>query len=177
MDQETDKQLSALLRLAQNGDSYAYSEFLERVSLELKPYLYAKVGANMADDALQEILVSIHSARHTFLPSRPLAPWLFAIAHRRVTDLLRSQRRFERKRDAFAMEETLKVSSAENKLGDALLELGERDRNIVSKLKLEGYSVNEVADQLSLSVSAVKVAAHRAYSKLKKILSGGANEL
>jgi len=47
----------------------------------------------------------------------------------------------------------------------------EREKKIITLLKLENYSIKDAAKILNLSESAVKVAAHRAYKKIKKILS------
>jgi RNA polymerase sigma-70 factor (ECF subfamily) len=48
--------------------------------------------------------------------------------------------------------------------------MSERERKIITLLKIENYSIKEAAKILNLSESALKVAAHRAYKKIKKLL-------
>ena len=41
------------------------------------------------EDAVQDVLMTVHSIRQTYDPNRPFGPWLVTIAHRRVVDRLR----------------------------------------------------------------------------------------
>ena len=54
----------------------------------------------------------------------------------------------------------------------ALGTLPERQREIVSALKLRDESVKEVSERLGMTESAVKVTAHRGYRKLRRLLGG-----
>jgi RNA polymerase sigma-70 factor (ECF subfamily) len=45
------------------------------------------------EDVVQETLISVHKARHTYDPARPFAPWFYAIASHRVVDVFRRDRR------------------------------------------------------------------------------------
>ena len=49
----------------------------------------------------------------------------------------------------------------------ALKELPERQRKVFQMIKIEGYTAKEVANEMGMSVSAVKVSAHRTMVKLK----------
>src|SRR5690348_14852185 len=50
-----------------------------------------------AEDLVQDCWLRIHHSRHTYLPSEPLLPWIFAIArHTRLDDYRRRQRRGRR---------------------------------------------------------------------------------
>jgi len=46
----------------------------------------------------------------------------------------------------------------------------EKQKTIFTRMKIEGYTAQEVAKELDMSVSAVKVSAHRTLSKLKSQL-------
>ncbi len=75
---------------AQGGDREAYAQLLS----ELFPLLHRFVirkwpTAHVTEDVVQEILVSIHLARHTCDPGRPFTPWLVTIAARRTVDAAR----------------------------------------------------------------------------------------
>jgi RNA polymerase sigma-70 factor (ECF subfamily) len=58
----------------------------------------------------------------------------------------------------------------------AIEALPERQREIVSALKLRDESVKEVSTRMGMSPSAVKVTAHRAYRALRRALGGGDRE-
>src|SRR6516165_7888891 len=85
---------SILMARAQEGDGAAYHRLLQ----EITPYLRSLAArryrdANDTEDAVQDVLLTIHSIRQTYDPTRPFAPWLVAIANRRFIDRLRRQGR------------------------------------------------------------------------------------
>ncbi len=45
------------------------------------------------EDLVQEILLAVHSKRHTWRPGEPVAPWLFAIARYKAIDAYRRRGR------------------------------------------------------------------------------------
>ncbi|WP_235202030.1 sigma factor [Ralstonia pickettii] len=78
---------------AQEGDREAYRRLLE----DLTPYLRtlaARQARNRSDmeDTVQDVVLTIRSARYTHVPARPFGPWLVAIAHRRIVEGLRRGR-------------------------------------------------------------------------------------
>src|SRR5271169_1367483 len=81
-----------LMAQAQSGDAPSY----RRLLIEVTPYLRAigrRYHRDMRDveDSVQDILLTLHTIRHTYDPDRPFKPWLVAIARRRIADRLRSQ--------------------------------------------------------------------------------------
>jgi RNA polymerase sigma factor (sigma-70 family) len=52
----------------------------------------------------------------------------------------------------------------------ALGSLPTQQSDVFKKVKIEGYTAKEVANEMGMSVSAVKVSAHRTMKRLKKIL-------
>ncbi|MBS0558713.1 MAG: hypothetical protein JSR21_01540 [Proteobacteria bacterium] len=60
----------------------------------ITPFLRALVGRAPrnridAEDAVQDILLTVHAVRHTYDPSRPFKPWPVGIARHRLLDRLR----------------------------------------------------------------------------------------
>lgn len=173
----SDTSLDALMKQAQSGDKKAYADLLHRVSQELRPFLKKRLASpDDVEDLLQEILISIHKARRTYDATRPFAPWMYAIAKFRLNDFLRKQYRdvFKDADDYHALENQLSAPQEDSKraqreeLDKAMETLPERQQRIIFLMKVEGYTAKEVADELGMQVSAVKVAAHRAYKKLKQ---------
>jgi RNA polymerase sigma-70 factor (ECF subfamily) len=83
------------MRRAQEGDEEAYIELLVLLTELTRRHVWFKRGTTVpwADDVVQETLISVHAARHTYDPRRPFAPWYYAIARNRLIDVLRSPRR------------------------------------------------------------------------------------
>jgi RNA polymerase sigma-70 factor (ECF subfamily) len=57
------------------------------------------VETNEFEDVVQEVLLLIHRARHTWRAGRPFDPWMWAIARNASTDALRRQTRERSRRD------------------------------------------------------------------------------
>jgi RNA polymerase sigma-70 factor (ECF subfamily) len=130
----------------------------------------------MVEDVLQDTLLSIHRFLHTYLPGRPVGPWIYAICSNRMVDFFRRKRRIQLVESGIDLDthqetRTPPVTS-ESPLGnalDALKKLPERQRRIIALLKIEGLSVKEVAIQTGMSESSVKVTAFRGYETIRKL--------
>src|SRR5262249_44829920 len=85
---------SILMARAQEGDRAAYHRLLQEITGDLRS-LAAPRPPDRSDieDAVQDVLLTVHSIRQTYDPARPFAPWLVAIANRRFIDRLRRQGR------------------------------------------------------------------------------------
>ena len=179
MTEEQESQSAALMRRAQSGDQDAYAELLALLTSVTGQYTRRRSGdVPWVGDVVQETLLSVHRARHTYDPSRPFAPWFYAIAAHRLVDVFRRERRVgSRELAADIIPEPVSRRTVDRE-GDvdmdavrsALRALPQRQREIVEGLKLRDESVRELAGRLGMSESAVKVTAHRAYQALKKML-------
>lgn len=144
----------------------------------LRPYLTKRMQ-NFQDieDVLQEILISLHKARHTYDGNRPYAPWLYAIANYRLQDYLRKHYA-DPLRKAGEIEEAENISTGDvteigisyESVSMEIQNLSGKQPKILQMIHKEGYTAKEVAQKMGMSESAVKVAAHRAYKILKEKL-------
>jgi RNA polymerase sigma-70 factor (ECF subfamily) len=171
--------LAGLLVEAQEGDTAAYERFLVGASEVLRPFLSRRMrDPEMVEDVVQDTLLSIHRARHTYLPGRPLGPWLYAICEHRMTDFYRRHRRIERREvaapDDLASRAAASPPPYESERGrlvrEALARLPERQRTVIELLKVHDLSVKEAAAHTGMSESAVKVTAFRGYQAIRKLL-------
>lgn len=177
MTDKTDN-FEALMRQSLNGDQRAYAALLNETSRFLRPFLAKRLSfTNEVDDLLQEILISIHKARHTYDGNRPYKPWVFAIAKFRLQDYLRAHYS-DQLRNAIELSEveeslpeyvTETVISYESISGE-VQKLPEKQATILRLMHQEGYTAKEVAEKMGMNESAVKVAAHRAYKILRNKL-------
>src|SRR5215469_4560814 len=172
---------SILMARAQDGDGDAYRRLLEEVA----PYLRSLAASRHRDpsdveDAVQDILLTIHAVRHTYDPTRPFRPWLVTIANRRLVDRLRRQGRLRSRETALTSDhETFPAHQANldeevsrrRELRAALDNLPPGQRQAIRLLKLKEMSPKEAATATGLSVTALKGATHRALKNLRKMLS------
>lgn len=164
-----------MMRAARSGDASAYKAFLESAAPVLRASarknLMRLVGAtNDVEDIVQETLLAIHLKRHTWDTDRPIRPWIAAIAHNKLIDAMRRRGRrievpVEDIGDLPASDEC--PDTLDRRELEHLLEsLSERQREIVRSLSLNGASVRETAERLSMSEGAVRVSLHRALGAL-----------
>jgi RNA polymerase sigma-70 factor (ECF subfamily) len=177
---------------AQRGDVAAYESLLTSLLPPLRAFVRRRgVEASEVEDVVQEILILIHRARHTWRADRPFDPWLWAIARNASTDALRRQARERSRRDhtADALDEGAIAtgasaaaqgsSSPEGRLAarevspalvEALARLPASQREAVELLYVQQLSVAEAAARAGVSTSALKVRAHRGSRALRAAL-------
>ena len=169
-----DAELEPLMVRYQQGDLTAASELVVRLSPALYRFFMVQfVSRRYADDLLQETWLRIHQVRHTYRPGEPVLPWLFAIARHIRVDQYRKTRRVEtREQQVERLPDPAAVDRASGVDLDALLAgLPESQREVVVMLKVLGLSLEEVARATKSSVGSVKQKAHRAYDKLRELLT------
>jgi RNA polymerase sigma factor (sigma-70 family) len=133
---------------------------------------------NDVEDAVQDILLTIHSIRQTYDPARPFGPWLVTIANRRFIDRLRRQGRVRAQETPLTTEhETFsearanqEESTGRRELEGAIDNLPPRQRQAIRLLKLKEMSLKEAATASGLSITSLKVNTHRALKSLRKML-------
>lgn len=175
---DTGDNLATLMRQSLNGDTQAYAVLLKETARLLRPYLSKRIYANSeVDDVLQEILLSIHKARHTYNGERPYKPWMYAIAKFRLQDHLRAHYadHLHDAEDLSELEEILPDDVTETgfsyeSISMEVEKLPEKQATILRLMHQEGYTAKEVAEKIGMNESAVKVAAHRAYKILRERL-------
>lgn len=170
---------------AQQGDEDAYAELLVLLAAAARIYVRSRVGSLVPwiDDAVQETLVAVHHARHTFDARRPFAPWFYAIARNRFVDVLRREQRVSRNEVARAAWPELASGPDDGAarvdmaaVRQALASLPSRQREIVESIKLRDESVREIAARLNMTMTSVKVTAHRGYRMLRRLLGADLRE-
>jgi RNA polymerase sigma-70 factor (ECF subfamily) len=160
---------------AQAGDRDAYRRLLADLLPFVRRIVLARTGDGAAaDDVTQEVLLSIHSARHTYRPERPLLPWVRAIARNASVDWARGRARrrevgLEAGVDAPADSSPDRAILSRG-LERALQSLPDAQREAVVLLKLEGLSVKEAAARIGISEGALKLRAHRGYRALRDLV-------
>ena len=183
MTSQQEQTAARLMALAQQGDSAAYSELLTLLDRVARQFTRNRAGnVPWLDDVAQETLLTVHKARHTYDLGRPFAPWFYAILSSRLIDVIRRERRVgAREIGADVLPEraepVVRDASVDlTRVTAAVDRLPARQREIVHSLKIREESVKSVSQRLGMSESAVKVAAHRGYRTLRRLLGGASHE-
>ncbi|MBS0468295.1 MAG: sigma-70 family RNA polymerase sigma factor [Proteobacteria bacterium] len=167
--------LRALLLAAQDGDAKAYQAFLQALGAHLRPFLRRRLPtlADEVEDLVQEVLMAVHNARHTYAPDQPLTAWVHAIARYKMVDFLRHRAHRQALHepledyadDLFAASDE-EAAQAQRDVEKLLAELPDRHRLPIVHVKLQGLSVRQAAQLTGYSESAVKVGIHRGLKAL-----------
>lgn len=166
-----------LMTRAQAGDSDAYSTLLSEVAGVIEGYLRKQFGEPFwLEDCVQEALLALHRARHTYDPARKFRPWLFTIVKHKALDTLR--RLGVRARSEVTSAELVgaapePVRRSPDSAIDAETALGWLSadyRTALMLTKLEGRSMEDAAEIAGVSVPAMKTRVHRAIRMIQKRL-------
>ena len=178
-DAENDEQRwAAMMVRAQSGCEAEYRQLLQELSDVIARYLCSRFGHHhFIEDCVQDSLVAIHEARHTYDACRKFRPWLFAIVRHKAIDTLRRQRSHEQLIDQQKGVQSLQEQAlGGNQLEDQLIKfnlinaLSPEHRDAITLTKLKGYSTAEAAAQLCISEGALKVRIHRGIRRLKRLV-------
>jgi RNA polymerase sigma-70 factor (ECF subfamily) len=174
---------------AQDGDREAYRRLLEGITpyLRLLARRCFKESADV-EDAVQDVLLTVHMIRRTYDPARPFGPWLVAIASRRIIDRLRRDTRRRAREVALSADYETFADATTNReknvldesalldevaLGHAIERLSPDQRQTITMLKLNEMSLKEAAAACGRSIPSLKVSTHRAIKSLRRLLKRG----
>jgi RNA polymerase sigma-70 factor (ECF subfamily) len=177
-----DERLGQLMGAAQAGDAESYLRLLQEITPRVRQLMRRRRGHGAAEDVedlVQDVLLSVHTARASYDTSRPFLPWLLAIARHRFAD---SARRHTRRSAHEVQVEDLDVTFTDSPanirtvaeetpdLKDAIRALPPGQRDAITLLKLHELSLKEAAAATGTSIGALKIATHRAMSTLRRLL-------
>jgi RNA polymerase sigma-70 factor (ECF subfamily) len=151
-----------LIEQAGAGDEQAFAQLVARHREPLLRYVARRFDADLAEDAVQEALLSAHRALRGGTRPADLRAWLSTIAWRRALDLAR------REREALPLDTEVAAASANepearaiqaNELGRvvaAFAELPERQQAALRLSAFEGRSLEEIGDALHVAPDTAK---------------------
>jgi RNA polymerase sigma-70 factor, ECF subfamily len=189
-DSLTGKTESELIRLAQEGDRFAYDELVRRHQRNVYRWAYNIVRHHdTADDVAQEVFVRTFLALDRIDPERPLGSWLCKTAVNVALNILRKQRF----RAQWAEDQHLGMAEehAAADEPDALL----RRRRVIQKLEAaiqelppiyrmalllrtrDHMSYEQIADALGVSLGTVMSRLARARQRLRTMMGSSLDDL
>ncbi|MEM9099557.1 MAG: sigma-70 family RNA polymerase sigma factor [Pseudomonadota bacterium] len=169
---------------AMSGNQIAYHSLLTEVADRVRCFARGRLsrsGQCLGDleDIVQDVLIGLHTKRHTWDATRPIAPWVDAIIRYKTADALRRLRRrailtdtLDGVVETIADKPSAVLPSEVRDLSQKLEVLPKRERGVVSALSIEGLSVASCAKRLGITEVAVRVAFHRGLQRLERLANG-----
>ncbi|MCA9955945.1 MAG: sigma-70 family RNA polymerase sigma factor [Ardenticatenaceae bacterium] len=171
-----------LVRQAQSGDIEAVGQLFDKHYRSMFRYFYARVGQRQqAEDLAGELFTRMVHHLPTFQPTGvPFRAWLFRIAYNLTMDHFRVANGVEmeplEKVTLLAQPEQNPVEQVERRMtGDTLHEtlqtLVPEQRQVIILRFLAGLSLQETADVMERTLSAVKAMQYRGLQTMRAMLT------
>ena len=177
----SEPELQRLMSAGLNGDANAHRTLLVLVSGRLRAYFKARLvragyGAIETEDLVQEVLIAVHTRRHTYDSSQPFTPWLYGIARYKLLDYFRRSRASTGNVPLEHAEEVIAHTMstlwrAGSTWPTMLGQLPPKMSRAIRYVKLEGLTVSEAAARSGMSASAIKVSVHRGLKALARLFA------
>jgi RNA polymerase sigma-70 factor (ECF subfamily) len=168
------------LKRAQKGDDMAFSHLVEAYQKPVYNLCYRMLGnSEDAEDAAQETFIRAYKAINRYDISRKFSTWLLSIASNYCIDQHRRRKLTAFSYDALespifpdkgpGMEAILMQDEHEEHISVLLESLKPKDKAAIVLRYWYEYSYEEIAESLSLTISAVKSRLHRARKELAEV--------
>lgn len=158
----------------QRGEVEGFEALYAALAGTLRGYLATLVrDSQRAADLVQDTFLQIHRSRHVYRPELPVRPWVFAIA--RHVGLMDLRARSRRPGDDAELHD-IPVPPEAERLGDrvalsrALAQLPADRREALLLHHVWGFSFQEIAQLLGITVTAAKLRSSRGMADLRRDL-------
>jgi RNA polymerase sigma-70 factor, ECF subfamily len=159
---------------------------LEAIATEFRSQIYAFILSRVeiraaAEDLTQETFLKVRKALETGTEPEHFRGLLFQIARNTVFDFLKESKRFvalDERSETTEREQDSVTDSGDNKFREALFSytlcaiqtLPVEDQEALILTEIDGLDRQELAEKLSISLSAAKSRVHRGRAKLRKVV-------
>lgn len=181
MSATTPEEEYAIIKKCLAGDAEQYSVLVDRYKDMAYNIAYRMLGdADIAKDMAQESFIAAYNALGDFKFNSRFSSWLYRIVVNKCRDHFKASKEtvpVDEICDYIAGQDpTPEQAAACRQAGDvvqqALNGLPRDYREVIILKHIEGLDYQEIADALGVSISALKVRAHRGREMLKKLLEG-----
>ena len=187
MQAEAGEEMGELAARAAQGDARAVDGLLARVRLMVHRYCRARLGRlpgseHAADDVAQEVCIAVLSALPRYRDQgRPFEAFVFGIAAHKVADVQRASMRMavptddvpDTPDDRLGPEDEVLRQSDAARVRELLNQLPAHQRELLIMRVAVGLTAEETGTALGMTAGAVRVAQHRALSRLRLLAGEG----
>lgn len=181
-DRPQGRQVEDIVRRAQSGEQMAFAQLYEMHYDQIYRYVSFKCGNRLeAEDLTGEVFVKMIESIGSFkFKGFPFTSWLYRIAHNVVVDYFRRKGRrptvpldaamnaaSEAERD---LERRAEVSLTIREVVNAMDNLTDLQREVITLRFAAGLSISETADAVGKKQNAVKALQHAGIKKLRNEL-------
>ncbi len=154
------------------GNRDAFTELVRRYSAPLLAFCQQLLrDRNGAEDVVQESLLKAYRSLERFDPQRRFGAWLYKIAQNLCFDQLRARRRLQPLPEIELAAAPPLTEAHFGELDAAVARLGAKHQAVLHYKYALGWNAREIAEQLELSPSDVRVCLHRAIKTLRERLA------
>jgi RNA polymerase sigma-70 factor (ECF subfamily) len=157
-------------------DQVAFAELFGHFAPRVKAFLL-KSGASpeLAEECTQEVMTTLWRKAHMFDPAKAsVSTWIFTVARNRKIDILRKERRPEPEDLPWGpeaepeQEEVMVIQQESRKLGEALADLPDKQKDLILKAYYGELSHSEIAEQTGLPLGTIKSRIRLALDRLRR---------
>lgn len=183
----TSEEIVLLVKKAQKGDKSAFGLIYDIYSKKILKFLSFKVSSTaVAEDLASEVWVQIIKSLKSYSFKSQFNTWIFGIAKNILYQhykekyanletvslegyMERDDTKFFEEEEFEKKDDSEEEKKYENYLTKVMSSLNAIQRAVLELRFLKGYKVNEVAEELNMSESNVKVTQMRAIRKIKNL--------
>lgn len=176
---------ASLMTRVQDREDGAFRELVAQFGKKIfRTALRILKEEHSAEDATQEALVNVYRAAHKFRGDSRIGTWINRITINVCLEMIRKNRKHEdRAEDDISTLVSLSDSRAsspfekyrrreiQERVREALRQLGNKHRDVVVLHDLEGYTIREIADLLDVPEGTIKSRLFYGREELKKRLA------
>jgi RNA polymerase sigma-70 factor (ECF subfamily) len=159
-----------LVRAAQTGDRGAFERLYARYARVVRAILLGRLPAAEADDALQDVFITVLTKLGSLREPAAFSGWLARIARNRAEDLRRRSRSIVELDEEYGVPASQSDAAEAARALQAIRELPEAYRDTLMLRLVEGLTGPEIAERTGLTPGSVRVNLHRGMQMLRERL-------
>jgi RNA polymerase sigma-70 factor (ECF subfamily) len=162
---------SGSVRAARKGDRRAFDTLVGAYTAPLRGFLIRRVGAELADDVMQETWMAAWAAISSYSGKSGFKAWLFGIALHKGTDALRTRGRSTAVAWSDLLENIVsggpdpyETTVNSHVIRGVLAEMPEAQREVLELYYYAELTLSEIAEILGRNLNTVKYQFYRAHA-------------
>ncbi len=177
---ETMNSEAEIIRMLNEGQEkalrYVYKKYCNRIYLLAMKFLKSP---ELAQELVQDVFLKLWEKRTELDKDRPIEAWLYTVARNKVINQFKKMAREQQKAAIQTLEAVSATEKADKRLlegeayqllNEAVIRLPEKQRQVYTLSRMEGYSRLEIAEQLQISALTVKTHMSRAVLSVKNFV-------